>query len=383
MGLLATAASSSAKFVYDYKHVFICGGFYNSIADLGFFIGIFIDVVIIAAYSACRIRNPGPSDFGFQMLVLEFVDAIPEAMFIGESIVDGSIALPVVLAILTLNIVNTMCTGFDLMAPGSDNGDDAEVELVLRDHGVRPPVIFGAMQQPHRSADVRPLLGASTGGDDGDPAHGEPPPRKKKPTHLALFCLINFSMGNILLSMIDEIYVEFEKSFENTAAGWLKNSSLILGTVIGTATVMLIIAGNAGMKKTPGGCCSCCSGGSSREPTFWSRLLLLVSSFLFVSFFAVCISGACGLICKVLHDKNVVVMHPLFEGFSGGAFIGAVAGIMVPESTQQLRHSGFRGAWTQMFGMIMFVGGITIGMLTRELLFTSNPVLWEYCHVTE
>jgi hypothetical protein len=180
--------------------------------------------------------------------------------------------------------------------------------------------------------------------------------------------------------MMDEIYVEFEKQFENTAAGWLKNGSLILGTALGTATVMLIIAGNAGMKRS-GGCeCKRCGSGA---PTFVGRLTMLLSSFFMVSVFAVCISGLCGLICKVLHDKKVIVIQPLFEGFSGGAFVGAVAGIMIPETIEQLHKSGLTGAWTQMTGMIMFISGITIGMVTRELLFSTNPVLWSYCSLPD
>lgn len=180
--------------------------------------------------------------------------------------------------------------------------------------------------------------------------------------------------------MMDEIYVEFEKHFENSPAGWLKNGSLILGTCLGTATVMLIIAGNAGMRSSGSCDCKCCGGGN---PTFWGRLVLLLTSFFCVSLFAVVISGVCGLICKILRQKNVIVIQPLFEGFSGGAFVGAVAGIMIPETTEQLHKSGFTGAWTQMMGMIMFISGITIGMVTRELLFSINPVLWSYCAVPD
>jgi len=44
------------------------------------------------------------------------------------------------------------------------------------------------------------------------------------------------------MSMMDEIYVEFEKEFTNTIAGWLQNGSLLVGTVVGVCVVMLIIA---------------------------------------------------------------------------------------------------------------------------------------------
>ena len=110
------------------------------------------------------------------------------------------------------------------------------------------------------------------------------------------------------------------------------------------------------------------------------RLIFMTSSFLIVSCFALVTSGLCGMLCKALHDKNIIVIRPLFEGFSGGAFIGAVAGIMIPETTSQLHKSHYRGSWTQMLGMVMFVTGICCGMVTREYLFSQNVVLWEYCN---
>ena len=406
----ATSSGAVPTSPLTYTHAFVCSAFYNSIGNLGFFIGIIIDSLIIATYSHCHMESPGASQFGFQMLILEFIDAIPEAMFLGESVSDASIKLPIVLAICTLNIVNTMCTGFDLLARrgGGAEADDEDgvavgtIELeekVLKDRARRPPVVYGTARTHtrFRTAEAQSLLpphghssanaAADDDDDDGDAAvelgAGEGYASgvvQKSPTRLFLFMLINFSMGNILLSMMDEIYVEFEKEFTNTFAGWLQNGSLLLGTVIGVSVVMLIIAGTAKLES-----CSCGCGGSSgesstRPPTFWSRLVFMTSSFLIVSSFALVTSGLCGMLCKALHDKNIIVIRPLFEGFSGGAFIGAVAGIMIPETTSQLHKSHYRGSWTQMLGMVMFVTGICCGMVTREYLFSQNVVLWEYCN---
>ena len=413
----ATAATGAAAgklgvSPLSYKHAFVCSAFYNGIGNLGFFIGILIDSLIIATYSRCHMQSPGASQFGFQMLILEFIDAIPEAMFLGESVSDGSIQLPIVLAICTLNIVNTMCTGFDLLARrgGSSPEDDADVaadstsvgtveleERVLRDRARRPPVVYGTAQamtrfhhhhHQHKKKDDEDSALLDGGdetvelGEDASSSSGAHSGSEKSPTRLFLFMLINFSMGNILLSMMDEIYVEFEKEFTNTLAGWLQNGSLLLGTVIGVSVVMLIIAGTAKLESCSCGC-GCCKGDdSARPPTFWYRLGFMTTSFLIVSCFALLTSGLCGMLCKALHDKNIIVIRPLFEGFSGGAFIGAVAGIMIPETTSQLHKSHYRGSWTQMLGMVMFVTGICCGMVTREYLFSQSPVVWSYCDFT-
>jgi len=180
--------------------------------------------------------------------------------------------------------------------------------------------------------------------------------------------------------MMDEIYVEFEKEFTNTIAGWLQNGSLLVGTVVGVCVVMLIIAGTAKLESCS---CGCCESESTNPSTFWSRLGFMIVSFLMVSCFALVTSGLCGMLCKALHDKNLIVIRPLFEGFSGGAFIGAVAGIMIPETTSQLHKSHYTGSWTQMLGMAMFVTGICCGMVTREYLFSQNPVIWAYCDFTK
>ena len=424
--LFSSSLSGSDVEGLSYRRAFVCSAFYNSVGDVGFFVGILVDWLIIASYSRCKMQNPGHSQFGFQMLILEFIDAIPEAMFIGEAVSDGSIRLPIVLAILTLNIVNTMCTGFDLLARrgggsgegegeeedggSSDEEDSAAVELmdsVLKDQAVKPLVIFGTTATPKL---VRQARGRSRREQTQQliaEARASAESYKKSPTRLFLFILINFSMGNILFSMMDEIYVEFEKRFVNTFEGWVRTGSLLLGTVLGVATVMLIIAGSANL----GSCCSCCKrkdSSSSRyeslssgattgsgirkddeeeedfepvhgEPTFWNRLIMMSSSFLIVSMFAMFVSGLCGLFCQFLHSHNIVVVQPLFEGFSGGAFVGAVAGIMVPETTSQLNKSRYRGSWTQMVGMLMFISGVCAGMVVREYLFSQNIALWDYC----
>lgn len=117
-------------------------------------------------------------------------------------------------------------------------------------------------------------------------------------------------------------------------------------------------------------------------PTFFNRLVTLFGSFIFVSVsnasvnqahhnkvFAVFLSALCGIICEYLQEVSVV--KPLFEGFSGGAFIGAVAGIMIPETRTQMLKSGCTGSIVQAFGMCCFVSGITTGMLLREMLFLA------------
>jgi len=394
----SSSISSSVKgSPLTYTHAFVCSAFFNFVGNLGFFIGIIIDSLIIMTYSRCHMKSPGVSQYGFQMLILEFIDAIPEAMFLGESVSDGSIQLPIVLAICTLNIVNTMCTGFDLLARrGGSQDDDDDVTIgsleledkVLRDRHQRPPVVYGTATPSNRFG--RQNQGLLYGKkeeessdtsveveEEDDTYPGEPP--EKSPTRLFLFMLINFSMGNILLSMMDEIYVEFEKEFTNTFAGWLQNISLLVGTVVGVCVVMLIIAGTAKLESCS---CGCCESDDPSPSTFWSRLGFMIVSFLCVSCFALVTSGLCGMLCKALHDKNLIVIRPLFEGFSGGAFIGAVAGIMIPETTSQLHKSHFKGSWTQMLGMVMFVTGICCGMVTREYLFSQNPVIWAYCDFT-
>jgi len=150
----------------------------------------FAAIVIFIVVKCCARRNyetifdPKEGQFGSFMLIVEFVDAIPEAGILGDAATrtcwwDHSLAL--VVSIFFFNLVNVTATIVDLIA------------------------------------------------------------QRTKSMHRFLYILIFYALGMLVYSIPADIYADFEEKWNSNHRGMNSLLLLFAGTIVGTAFIMLLI----------------------------------------------------------------------------------------------------------------------------------------------
>jgi len=106
-----TAPLGSPSSVMDYTLTAIC---YSAFTSSGFFVAVLLAWALLSIFSTAGNRRSG--NFGKLMMLIEAVDALPEAMVIAGAAEDGTITLQFAASIFLLNIVNTLATALDFLA---------------------------------------------------------------------------------------------------------------------------------------------------------------------------------------------------------------------------------------------------------------------------
>lgn len=87
---------------------------YAAFTSSGFIVAVLIAWLLLAIFSTAGNRTSG--SFGKFMMLMEAVDALPEAMVIAGAAQDGKITIQFATSIFLLNLVNTLATALDYLS---------------------------------------------------------------------------------------------------------------------------------------------------------------------------------------------------------------------------------------------------------------------------
>jgi hypothetical protein len=152
---------------------------YNMVSSTAFLLA-----PMLAYLCLCAARQGArPSGgFGKFMIVLELVDSVPEAAIIADATASGTLSWTFVVSIFFLNLSNTFATAIDYTAT-----------------------------------------------------------RSSTTLHRMLFSSIFFSVGMLMYSIPTTVYGSFKNSFMADEIGWLHAVSLVAGTFVGAALIVLLM----------------------------------------------------------------------------------------------------------------------------------------------
>lgn len=159
---------------------------WSLVSSSGFvFSSLFGSLVIYLMYvfeKKTKARKSHISNFAFFMIVLEIIDALPEAAVISESTINNSIGWSFIISILFLNIVNTMASAIDFLSITNE-----------------------------------------------------------KKHHRILFTVLFFSIGMLSYSISKDVYGKFVELFRMHDRNFYHLSMLIFGTFIGFSIIIVMI----------------------------------------------------------------------------------------------------------------------------------------------
>ncbi len=152
---------------------------YNAVSSVAFLLA-----PMLAYLCLCAARQGArPSGgFGKFMIILELVDAVPEAAIIADATASGTLSWTFVASIFFLNLSNTFATAIDYTATRSSHA-----------------------------------------------------------LHRMLFSSIFFSVGMLMYSIPTTVYGTFRYNFMADTIGWLHAVSLVAGTFIGAGLIVLLM----------------------------------------------------------------------------------------------------------------------------------------------
>jgi len=156
---------------------------WSSVSSAGFLIpSIVLSLLFILFDNKKKKREREIGGFAVFMIMLELIDAIPEAAVIAQSTVNQTIGWSFVLSILSLNIVNTTASAIDFLATSNS-----------------------------------------------------------KKLHRFLFALLFFSVGMLVYSISADVYGKFAELFKSDERTGAHMVCLLLGTFVGYSLIIMLM----------------------------------------------------------------------------------------------------------------------------------------------
>src|SRR3989338_7665529 len=87
-----------------------------AVSSLGFLFTVVLVWFILTMFIGIRRGKRPVGRFGFFMVMVEGIDALPEAAVIADAAITGTLTVSFVLSILAMNIANTFATSVDFIS---------------------------------------------------------------------------------------------------------------------------------------------------------------------------------------------------------------------------------------------------------------------------
>eukprot|EP00049_Salpingoeca_infusionum_P018385 m.357015 g.357015 ORF g.357015 m.357015 type:complete len:440 (+) comp17683_c0_seq1:194-1513(+) len=241
-------------------------------------------------------------DFGLFMIMIEFLDAIPEALVVGDSVVNGELRYALVASIFVLNFAS----GF---------------------------AMFGDMMRSKRKDGV-----------------------KDRSDHV-LFVSATLAAGMLMFTIADEVYGEFDKFGDGA---WPKYLLVLGGTLVGSSLVLGLMwfataKGGQRVKETVANFFH--SNSSTLTCAITNRVLKA-----FVLMIALCVWMISLTVISVYVFHGESVKTAFVEGVSGGAFLITVSGTLIPEAQKAASELDWSLTRKAAVGATSFVVGLLLAV---------------------
>eukprot|EP01102_Stenamoeba_stenopodia_P009714 TRINITY_DN2875_c0_g1_i2.p1 TRINITY_DN2875_c0_g1~~TRINITY_DN2875_c0_g1_i2.p1 ORF type:complete len:589 (+),score=155.59 TRINITY_DN2875_c0_g1_i2:347-2113(+) len=179
----SSTSSSSMSGHEMHENLALAATGWSSVSSAGFLIpSIILSILFILFDNKKKKREREIGGFAVFMIMLELIDAIPEAAVIAQSTVNKTIGWSFVLSILSLNIVNTSASAIDFLATSNS-----------------------------------------------------------KKLHRFLFALLFFSVGMLVYSISADVYGKFAELFKSDERTGAHMACLLLGTFVGYTLIIMLM----------------------------------------------------------------------------------------------------------------------------------------------